>query len=108
MKNYESKMEWLGKKYNWNCPIAKKYDMIAYPTELHHSHIHNIKWARKKYPLYIDSIWNLLPVHNAWHLSHGSFGKWPERMVIRCEDFLQRHKKISEWVNNPEINDVVQ
>ena len=103
MKNYEAKFEWLATKYNWLCPIALSHRTKAEVTDLHHAHIHNMKWARRLYPLFIDSIWNLVPVHNAWHLKHGSFGKWPEERVRRCEIFLRKHKKIADFLNCPEI-----
>ena len=107
MKNYEAKFKWLADKYHWICPIAKAYGKYRQVTELHHSHIHNTKIFKKLYPLFIDSLWNLIPVNNAWHLKYGSFGKWPEERVSRCEIFLQRHKKIAEYLNNPEICNII-
>jgi len=108
MKNYEAKREWLCNKYNFQCVIAKSHKKQMPVTELHHSHIHNKKWVRKLYPLFIDSIWNLLPVNNAYHLAYGNFGRWPEERVSRCENFLKRHKKLAEWVNDPDIYGIIQ
>ncbi len=107
MKNYEAKMEWLGERHKWQCPIAKSHKTIIHPTELHHCHIHNIKWARKLYPLFIDSIWNLLPVNNAYHLAYGNFGRWPEERVSRCENFLRRHKRLADFLNKPDIYNII-
>jgi hypothetical protein len=100
--NYQAKWEYLTNKYGVLCPIQQHYNKgdIAMVTDLHHR-CHNHKWRRKAYPLFIHSILNLIPVNNAWHLKHGSFWKIDDGKALRYERFLQRHPKLSEFVNNP-------
>lgn len=100
--NREVKFSFLAELYSWRCPIAMHHKQLARVEDLHHAAIHNTKWARKKYPNFIHSVFNLMPVNNAWHIRHTSFGKWKEVVVVAFEMFLQNHKDINEWANNPE------
>ena len=100
MKAYPEKFMYLAERIGWSCCIASHYGEADIVTDLHHYRIHNLKWVRKKYPLFVDSLLNLMPVNNAWHLQHGSFGKIPEIDVAKYERFLERHPKIAKWVND--------
>ena len=98
MKNYVNKFNYLECKYGSLCPIAKEQGEIARVDALHHRH-HQTKWARKKFPLFIDSMFNLMPVNNAYHLIRGSYGRISELQAMKYEMFLQRHPKIAAFVN---------
>lgn len=111
MKNdpdvYLWKKLYLMRKYNYICPIAKSEGVVIslnyHNTDLHHYRIHNTKGNRKKYPLFIDSILNLMPVSHYWHLKRGGFGeRWGPARAAQAELFLKRHKLISKWVNRGE------
>lgn len=77
--------------------MAKGWD-DAPITELHHARIHDTRPARKRYPLFVDSIFNVLGVSHGAHMAFPSFGKWPERRVALIERGLQRHPKHQKWV----------
>jgi hypothetical protein len=98
MKNYTAKFRYLIRRQNGNCAIAVAYDGAAAPDSLHHR-LHNTKVNRKKYPLLIDSLWNLVAVNMAWHMQHPSFGgMWPREALSR-EAFLGRHPMIAAALN---------
>ena len=79
--------------WGYHCHIAQDIANKDIPaTEVHHARIHNSKWARKKYPLFIDSLFNLRPVSHSFHMENPSCGKWSEKRVESIERGLQRHK----------------
>jgi hypothetical protein len=69
-------------------------------TDLHHL-CHNTKWRRKKFPLFLNSIFNLRPVSNSYHLAYPSWGKITDYQAEKYELFLRKHNIINYWVNNP-------
>jgi len=82
------------------CPIAAdKGDTEAIPTELHHCRVHDLKWARRKFPLFINSLFNLVAVNHRWHMQNPSWGKWPEWRVAQIERGLERHPAHAREVN---------
>ena len=57
-ERYLSKFNYIYRKQNgWGVIAESKYK-VAEITQLHHTHIHNTKPNRKRYPLLIDSLWN--------------------------------------------------
>jgi hypothetical protein len=67
-------------------------------TELHHR-LHNTKVNKKKYPLFLNSMLNLMPVCNMYHLTNPSYGKITDYQADKYERFLERHPKICAFVN---------
>ena len=102
MKSYQDKFIYLADRQSWVCPIALEKNKLAEVTDLHHYRCHNTRPNRKKYPLLIDSLLNLVAVNNAYHLSNGSWGRASDLECERIEKFLERHPKIAKWVNDPE------
>lgn len=99
IKNYEKKFAYLVRKQGGICPIAKTRDKWAEaPTELHHR-CHRTSWAIKKFPLFIDSLWNLMAVNHNWHMQWPSFAKISFFEAEKREAFLQRHPMIAKAVN---------
>lgn len=96
--NYQAKMSYLSAKYRGCCGIAQRFDKYAHITELHHR-CHNTKANRRKYPLFINSVWNLMPVNHDWHMRHGSAGKIFDLEALNRERFLQQHPQIAVIVN---------
>ena len=72
------------------------------PEELHHYRMHNTKINRRRYPLLIDSLLNLLPVYNAFHIWNSSWGKISEFQADKIETFLFNHPKAERFVNHLE------
>lgn len=78
-------------KRNPMCKIAESKGLAIKATELHHARMHDTKWARKKYPFFMDSLFNLIPVSHGMHMTHGSWGKWAEGRCAVIEKGLSRH-----------------
>lgn len=55
------------------------------PHEIHHARCHNTKVNRRRYPLFVDSLFNLVAVNHDWHMMYPSWGKWSERQVAWFE-----------------------
>lgn len=84
------------------CPIAKSKGASAFPEELHHSHLHNREMNRKRFPLLIDSLWNLVAVSHKYHMENGSWTptkRWSLAEADERERFLQRHPAIAGYLN---------
>ena len=90
ISNYEKKCHTLVARQGGCCAIAAAHGEFAAPTELHHARCHDTKWARTKWPLFIDSLVNLLAVSHEWHMKRGGFGHWPESQI---EWFAARMRK---------------
>lgn len=103
MNAYQAKFEYLAKKQGWLCVIWKDKYSDKYPperlTDLHHL-THNTKQNRARFPKLIDSLLNLVAVSNRWHLANPSWGRRSDLEAERVEKFLERHPKISKWVND--------
>jgi len=99
IKNYEKKWTYLLRRQHGICPIGKAKDGWAEaPTELHHR-CHRIGWAVRRFPLFMDSVWNLMAVNHNYHMQWPSFGKISYEEAARRERFLQRHPMIARAVN---------
>lgn len=99
MKGYAAKMSYLLRRQGGYCAIASELGMeFARPTQLHHR-CHNTKRARNKYPLFIDSLMNLVAVNHDQHLMHPSALKIRDNEAESRERFLERHPAIARAVN---------
>ncbi len=85
-------------QFGW-CAIADSLNEVAEITELHHTHIHNTKPNKKRYPLLINSLWNLYGVNHQFHMANPSWspssGRWSLMECDKRENFLQRHPVIA-------------
>lgn len=85
------------------CPIYyQKKGHYKTPDALHHTKVHNTKINQKRYPQLINSLLNLTPVFNSYHILNASWGKISEYNADKIERFLERHPKASQFVNNLE------
>ena len=98
--NYDKIKRYLYIHQDRKCPVCKKIMLYNEKLDLHHR-VNNSKWRRKKYPLFINSLLNLVLLHNTCHLKMGRFLQLTDYRANKIELFLQKHKKIAEWVNNP-------
>jgi len=98
--HYEKKFWYIYKHQSGRCVIGSSENWILPMDALHHK-LHNTKVNRKKYPLFIHSILNLVGVFNALHLVRGSWGRITDIEAQKYEDFLIRHPNICNFVNNP-------
>lgn len=104
--NYLKKAEYIICRQLGHCAIAWAYHKRADITELHHAGVHNTKVNRKKYPLLIHSLWNLMGVNHKWHMEHPYFGRIHYQQADRREAFLQRHPMIAAGLNCEEYQSV--
>jgi len=96
MKNYDRKVYLVTERHGWQCVSCKR----VMAGELGHCRIGNSKWARKKYPLFIDSIANLMPQCNHCNsYAARSYGRWPEHRVAKWQMFLERHPRMAAMLN---------
>ena len=98
MKNYHAKQFYLIRKQRGRCPIADAHESLAPAMELHHR-LHKTIVNKRLFPLFIDSIWNLMAVDHDWHMMYGSFGKISVLEAEKREAFLERHPMIADAVN---------
>ena len=72
------------------------------PDALHHYRVHDTKINRRRFPLLINSLLNLMPVFNAYHIHKSSWGKISEYDADKIELFLFNHPKAERFVNHME------
>ena len=64
MKDYQKKFKVLADKQDWICPICEKTMHMSQHLSIDHKYKHNALWARRRWPYFIDSVYNLQLVHN--------------------------------------------
>ncbi len=104
MDNYQAKIVFLNIHQSGQCAISG-IELFDSKPDLHHL-THNTKWRRKKFPLFLNSILNLRIVDHIQHLQNGSALKISDMQAEKYEKFLERHPRMSEFVNNPIIEGV--
>ena len=101
--DYERKMDYLKRLYDGNCAIATHHGRTAPIEDLHHALVHNTAPNRRRFPLLIHSIINLLPVNHRLHLANPSWGRISEHQADILEQMLEQHPTIARYVNTLEI-----
>ncbi len=104
ISNYYEKKHYLIKHQRGECAIA--HDLCKKGTqtlthgqpELHHQ-LHNTKINRKRFPNYINSLWNLVVVCHDLHMENPSFGNISLLEADKREDFLIQHPMINKFMN---------
>ena len=96
MNNYDEKYNYLYRHQKGFCPIC--HNILTGIIEMHHK-CHPSKWRRKKLPLFLNSLLNLVLLHKKCHTMRRSYAKISDYRADKYELFLQKHKKISNFVN---------
>lgn len=100
MEHYIPKAEYLYIKQKGRCAITgKSLTGGPYYWDLHHAGIHNSKVNRKLYPLFIDSVWNLMLADHEAHLNCPLWGRISYIEADHRERFLRRHPMIAQAMN---------
>lgn len=107
MINYAEKMQYLYKHQEYKCLICGQFLTIQEGLDLHHKYS-NTKHGKRKYPLFINSLLNLSLLHSTCHLNKCGGLRITDYNASRYERFLEKHKNISEWLNNPLTENVIQ
>lgn len=100
MNNSYEKIMYLMRKQDFNCAIGLLKDSKAKGSEVHHR-LHNTKPNRKRYPHFINSIFNLWWVSHYWHMQHPSAGKPTLIMADEIEVLLGSCNTLREWAQCP-------
>ena len=95
---YEEKMYFLGNKHEY-CVIAKSQYKRAKITELHHTYIHNTCINRRRFPLLVNSIWNLSPVNHSYHMDNDGWGKIGIYEADWIEKYLADNSDVANVIN---------
>lgn len=101
MKNYDEKFRFIFQSQSGRCVIADADGEYRKMDALHHL-LSKSKWAVRKYPLFIDSICNLVGVNNELHISRNSAIKAPEWYAVEWERFFEHNPECAEYCNNPD------
>jgi len=99
MNNYIHKVQYLYRRQKGLCAITGEPLQAHYKQDLHHAGVYNTKVNRKLYPLFIDSVWNLVLVDHEAHLDRPLYGRISYREADHREAFLRRHPMIAQAMN---------
>jgi len=78
-------------------------DIFSYlQIDLHHR-CSDTKNNCKKFPLFIHSLLNLIPLHHGFHMNNKSWKCINTYQASKYEAFLQRHKRIAKFVNEVRV-----
>lgn len=119
MENYENKFNYIYNRQRGYCLRCMDFGNVMknvyYSKTLIHLNIwsgyefnrmtefqhrcHNTKWRRKAFPLFIDSMFNLVGYCNKCNTNDTSSLKITDEKAARYERFLERHPQIARFVN---------
>ena len=85
--NYRELFFYISVLWNCMCPIALEKGQWANTESLHHR-LHNTKINRKRFPLFIDSVFNLVPVNNKYHMENPNWGKFKVYEAEKIENYI--------------------
>jgi hypothetical protein len=92
------------------CPIAESHGDWASPESLHHR-LHNRKINRKRFPLFIDSVFNLVAVNDNFHMKYPGWGKFTVFEADKMELYIVEHKECLEigyFKSKEELENVIE
>ena len=90
--HYQEKFDYLYTHQSGMCAIAHDNGRLAAINtdgSLHHAGVHNTKPNRARFPLLLNSTWNLVAVNHLWHMRYPSWGKISLLEADRRETFLR-------------------
>lgn len=82
------------------CAIAKLYKIKADATTPHHR-LHDTNSNVKRFPRFINSVFNLWLVNQDWHMEHPHAGKVPLLIADEIELMLTSNEKLNQWAQSP-------
>lgn len=103
----DRKFVYLAERQDWTCPIWRDLQTRVGQNQwlegrrvnaLHHR-LHNRKENRRRFPLFIHSMLNLVAVNNYWHLLEPRWGEIALAAADRIEATLHRWPKACAFVN---------
>jgi hypothetical protein len=97
IKNYEWKMEYLLKRQDYHCAIC---GMVFYMSKIDLCHrAHRTKWRERKFPLFINSVFNMRAGHNTCNTTKLGALNISDLQAEQWERFLARHPNLARWGN---------
>lgn len=104
MDNYDMKRQVLYQLQHGRCPVTNK-PLDDY-VDMHHAGKPGTKWNRRRWPLLIDSVINLMLVDPGRHMGHGLAAKTARALPPRWPDWLA--DEIEETlIDDPDLADAV-
>lgn len=86
--------------FDMKCPICGQPFKNNEKVDIHHTVLHNTKANREKFPCFIDSLFNLTPVHRHCHDANPSWGdRFKEDLDEACllESVLKAFAELSQY-----------
>lgn len=115
MEHYERKLEILymiqgGRCFLTGKPLADREECCrGDKVDMHHAGIPSSKWARRLWPLLIDSILNLTLVLANDHSTKPLPPRWPDKKRRDLEAHLEANPHLADTVNGrAEVYDIGQ
>ena len=93
--NYEDLWQYVFNIYGWQCQIAHSKGEYAPPDQLHHK-LHKSLKNMKRFPFFIDSIFNLIPVNHDWHEKYRNWGKTKVFQADKIERYIIDNRECLE------------
>jgi hypothetical protein len=97
-RKYWRQFTFMIRHQHFNCAIAASQGAYAPVTELHHK-LANSRVNRSRFPLLIDSLFNLVAVNHGYHMANGSFQRMSVLEACKREAFLERHPLAARRLN---------
>jgi len=93
--NYKELFFYVSVVWGCMCPIAASHNKWASPESLHHR-LPNSKINRKRFPLFIDSVFNVVPVDDNFHMKYPGWGQYKVFEADKIERYIIEHKECLE------------
>jgi hypothetical protein len=108
--NYEEMFLYIAGLQGWRCLIALDLEEEAPIQELHHR-LHNTEENRRRYPLFINSVFNLVGVNHAYHMKCSFWGEYSLIEADRIERYLEQNPevlRIGYFENRQQLMNVIR
>jgi hypothetical protein len=110
IRDYNELFMYIYILYKGRCPIADSHGVWAYPESLHHR-LHNRKINRKRFPLFIDSVFNLVAVNDNFHMKYPGWGKFTVFEADKIELYIVEHQETLEigyFKNRKQLENLIE
>lgn len=95
---YDQKVIYLYRHQHGQCTICG--DTMGISSQMHSldHRLHNKRWTRKKFPLFLNSLLNLHLVHNSCNIDKRKNNRNTEKYAIVCERHLEKNELSRKFV----------
>ena len=92
------------------CPIAESKGDWAHPDQLHHR-LHNERKNRIRFPLFIDSVFNVVAVNEKYHTENRNWRKYSVFAADKIEQYIIDNRECAEigyFKSKKELEDCIK